>query len=78
MTAQEIDYGSLKIDGYCTCGSACHVSSNPPQHARDIYAAFRDAHQGEGHAPCDSRTAADARRKQQREEERRWREEKRS
>lgn len=62
----------MKLALYCICGAAWM----PQVNRRNIYKqqameqAWSDAHTGPGHSPCDAKTAARARTKMEREEER--------
>ncbi len=61
---------SLTLRGYCICGGAIHLTVKDPDVVQVVMGTFAAAHQGEGHGPCDSKTAAKARRKLEREERR--------
>ena len=52
---------------YCTCGSS-GVGSASPRMADELRRAWASSHSGEGHAPCDQKTAAKERRRQDRED----------
>lgn len=53
---------SISYKCYCLCGGKLHASSSPPEGAKWLVAQFETIHSGEGHGPCDARTAAKARR----------------
>jgi hypothetical protein len=54
---------------YCTCGMAAHLTFKPgtsPQVIQRVASRFYKAgHTGDGHAPCDERTAKHKRREEQ-------------
>jgi len=47
-----------KASAYCVCGGAMRVSSPNQEAVSAAIKAFWSVHQGEGHAACDSATAA--------------------
>lgn len=55
---------SATLRAYCKCGGAIHLTTNPAtENISFVMDTFADSHQGEGHGPCDAKTAAKARRK---------------
>jgi len=50
----------MKVSVYCTCGGSM-VLEAPVAVIEEIVGVFREAHSGEGHKECDSKTAARAR-----------------
>ena len=58
-----------KVKRYCTCGAAW-AGSFPRGAAGFIESAFEEIHQGDGHQPCDAKTAARARERQERKQAR--------
>lgn len=58
-----------EIHLYCTCGMAAHltfkVGTSPATIQRVASRFYKAGHQGEGHAPCDERTAKQVRRQEQ-------------
>lgn len=61
----------MKFTHYCTCGASVVGEIRPNAKAALMENAFRRTHVGPGHAPCDRKTAANARRREERAEERR-------
>ncbi len=57
---------SLTLRAYCTCGSAIHLTMKEPGAVELVMDTFFEMHDGEGHEPCDSKTASRARRKSDR------------
>ncbi len=55
--------GSLRIRAHCLCGGGFDGSSTPPAAVEKVYELFWQVHAGEGHGPCDARTARNARRR---------------
>lgn len=55
---------------YCTCGSSMVGEVSPASKLAGLEAAFDTLHNGAGHSRADQRTAANARRRQERAEER--------
>lgn len=60
----------MKLSLYCTCGDTCQVSTPSEQLAAAAVAVWQRAHTGDGHAACDHKTAAAARRRLERAESR--------
>lgn len=58
--------GILELKSWCTCGADLSVRANPPEVAEIAHQAFRLAHDGEGHGPCNAQTARNARRRSDR------------
>lgn len=56
----------VKFSWYCTCGDSAHGSVAPAEKLPKLKALWESAHTGEGHAPCDAKTAARARAKENR------------
>jgi len=54
---------SMTLRAYCICGDAIHLTVKNPGAVELVMEIFADAHFGEGHGPCDSKTAARARKK---------------
>jgi len=61
--------GKNEASAYCICGGAMRVSSPSQDAVRAAIKAFWSVHQGEGHAACDSATAAGARRRAEKRRE---------
>ena len=56
----------MRVALYCTCGATACGTIKPDAKARAfIERIWKQTHSGEGHAPCDARTAAAARRKEE-------------
>lgn len=53
---------------YCTCGDSMTGSASPAVRAAEMVDVWLKAHTGPGHAACDARTAANARRRIERAE----------
>ena len=58
---------------FCTCGGALRGSARPDSAAEGITAIWDSVHSGEGHKPTTPKVAANARRREAREFERRYR-----
>ena len=54
---------SMTIRAYCICGDAVHLTMNDPDAIQLVMEIFAGDHFGEEHGPCDSKTAARARKK---------------
>lgn len=52
---------------YCSCGATIAYRIHPADVERDVVDMFWQAHDAEGHAPCDQRTAARARARSERD-----------
>lgn len=57
---------SITMRAYCLCGDAIHTTVNDPGTLAFVMETFAEVHQGEGHGPTDSKTAARARKKRER------------
>ncbi len=58
---------SMTLRAYCECGGAIHLTANPAtENVTFVMETFAGAHRGNGHAPCDAKTAAKARRRRER------------
>jgi len=51
---------------YCICGGS-RLIVGPPKAVEEVLREFWERHSGEGHGPCDAKTAAKARRKAEEE-----------
>jgi hypothetical protein len=59
----------VKMKLYCTCGASGTGTITPDAKARHfVEKIWTPIHSGEGHSPCDAKTAAKARRKADRAE----------
>ncbi len=54
---------SMTLRAYCICGDAVHLTMNDPDAIELVMETFAEDHLSEGHGPCDSKTAARARKK---------------
>ena len=55
---------SITLRAYCICGDAVHLTVDHPDAIELVMETFAEDHLGEeGHGPCDSKTAARARKK---------------
>jgi hypothetical protein len=54
---------SMTLRVYCVCGTAMHLTMNEPDAVELVMETFASAHVGDEHGPCDSKTAARARKK---------------
>lgn len=58
----------MKLSLYCTCGDSATGTIKPDEKAqRFIDVTWKSVHSGAGHEPCDAKTAAESRRKSERE-----------
>ena len=57
---------SMTLRAYCTCGGAIHLTVKDPDAVQLVMETFAEMHLGEEHGPCDSKTAARARKKRDR------------
>lgn len=56
----------MRIALYCTCGASSVGTISPDAKAKSfIEKIWNASHSGKGHAPCDAKTAARARRKEE-------------
>lgn len=54
----------MKLKLYCTCGDSATGTISPDAKAHSfVENVWKKFHTGDGHAPCDAKTAAKARRK---------------
>lgn len=66
-TATKASAGA-KVSAYCTCGASMSWTIKPAERAERMLRIFRRCHSGDGHEPCDQKTAAAARAR----EDRKW------
>jgi hypothetical protein len=65
-----------KVQVYCICGGALNgviEAANAPEKANEATRLFWSVHSGAGHGTCDAKTAANARRAEERREAKRAR-----
>lgn len=55
----------MKIKFFCTCGGAMVFDISPDSAALKVIKIWESVHTGEGHSPCDAKTASRNRRKQE-------------
>jgi hypothetical protein len=58
----------VKVAIYCTCGDSMVGTVSPDEKAAALVQIFWKHHAGEGHGPCDAKTANRARAKAERRE----------
>ena len=58
----------MKLNLYCSCGGALQGTVTPDSKAKEIIFVWNNLHAGIGHSPVDSKTAARARRKAEKED----------
>lgn len=59
--------GRFRLKLHCTCGFSM-TGTVPNRHAAyKIYEAYRQFHTGSGHEPCDAKTAAETRDREEQE-----------
>lgn len=55
----------MKLKLFCTCGATATGTISPDAKAERLKQIWEQCHTGEGHAPCDAKTASRARRREE-------------
>lgn len=58
----------MRLSFHCTCGTSMTGNADPVSY-KELKKAWDQIHSGEGHSPCDAKTARRIRRKLEREAE---------